>query len=107
MGKIGPSSVPKDVDYEGHTGKVAAEEAVIETYRQDEYGRVIQRIQWDDGSPDELRFCYYHKAKGTSDDAWDFIPFPADMRPETLDQLLRQAKSNPGFGNLLKKIDVR
>lgn len=107
LGKIGSNSVPKHVDYEGHEGEVFAEEAIPETFDKEEYARTIQLIRWDDGSPDELRFCYYHRAKGASDEAWNFIPLPANMLPKTFERLLRQAKLNPNFTEALRSIEVR
>jgi hypothetical protein len=103
MVKLEDSS--KDVDYEGHHGTVIRRLFHSEFFGDYEYARTLELMEWQEGYK-ELRFRYYLRPKGGSDDAWIAVPSYVNMLPDTLVELLRQAKNDSQFRDVLKDISV-
>jgi len=80
-------------------GTVKDEVSLLEKSEDEDFLDLVQYIQWDDGDYG-IRFCYYVRTQGSSDQDWIFANRPLSTSPERVEELLRKALKKKWFGNL-------
>ncbi|HEC88251.1 MAG TPA: hypothetical protein ENI52_02925 [Thermoplasmata archaeon] len=86
-------------------GMIVAQEMKSEMLRDGEYMRIIELVKWEDET-EQLRFGYYYRKKGAGDKDWTWGQNTANMSPETFKELLKKAKENPSFKDILRGIKI-
>lgn len=98
---MGISPLPRKVKYGNYTGKVIDEVRSQRDHEINDAVFMIQLIQW----PDEektIRFAYYTKPHGTSDDEYGYANRAPDMYPDVLRELIKKARTKPWFREVLE-----
>jgi hypothetical protein len=103
---MGISPLPRPVRYKErgvvYTGNVIDEVQLLEETEDMDYLDLIQLIRWDDGHYG-IRFCYYIKPHGTSDDEWLFANRPLSLSKKALSDLFKKAKVKRWFKKILEE----
>ena len=98
---MGISPLPRPVKYGNYTGEVVDEVSYQRDYENTDCLFLVQHIRWSDGS-ESIRFAYYTKPHGSSEDEWGYANRSPDMEPDVLRELIRRARNRPWFREIIE-----
>lgn len=98
---MGISPLPRRAKYGNYIGQVIDEVKYQRDYEISDCLLLIQRIKWRDGS-ESIRFAYYTKPHGSSEDEWNYANRAPDMQPEVLRELIGRARNKPWFREVVE-----
>lgn len=97
---MGISPLPRRAKYGNYVGQVIDEVRYQRDFSDHDCLFLIQHIKWRDGS-ETIRFAYYTKPHGASEDEWNYANRAPDMEPEVLRELIRRARTRLWFRGVI------
>lgn len=98
---MGISPLPRRVEFGDYVGQVIDEVRCQEDFEDTDCLFLIQQIRWSDGS-ETIRFAYYTKPHGSSEDKWNYANRPPNIGPDCLKELIRRARERPWFRGIIE-----
>lgn len=97
---MGISPLPRKVKFGMLVGEVIDEVSCQRDFESVDCLFLIQQIRWSDDY-DTIRFAYYTKPHGSSEEEWGYANRPPNMEPGALKELIRKAKGKSWFKHIL------
>ena len=96
---------PKTVGPGYEKAKIIGRAMIQESFHESgDYMRILDFTQWEDGHK-ELRFCYFYRKSGGTENDWIFGQGAGHMKVTTFYDLIRKAANNPDYGDFERIFD--